>query len=193
MHSLLRSLPPEQKTRWPVHLPELVQAYNNTPHTSTGFAPYFLLFGQEPRLPVDDLLGRPAQAAVGTVDWVRQHRLRLQELHHKAFDQLNRAAAEMAHFTDKRAAEHALQVGNHVYLRNRVLDRNMIQVHQVTSHPFDDQHVYMTKPVAGGPERTVHRKDLLLATTPLVVDADQKTSQNGHCPVSYTHLRAHET
>ena len=90
---------------------------------------------------VDDLLGRPAQAAVGPVDWVRQHRLWLQEAHHMAFDQLNRAAAERAHFTDKRAAEHALQVGDHVYLRNRVLGRNKIQdfwrpeLHQVTS-PF---------------------------------------------------------
>ena len=48
MHSLLHTLPLEQKPRWPVHLPELVQAYNNTPHASTGFALYFLLFGQEP-------------------------------------------------------------------------------------------------------------------------------------------------
>ena len=89
MHSLLRTLPPEQKTKWPVHLQELVQAYNNTLHASAGFAPRFLLFGQEPRLPVDDLLGRSALAAVETVDWVRQHRLRLQEALHKAFDRLN--------------------------------------------------------------------------------------------------------
>ena len=94
------------------HLPELVQAYNNTPHSSTGFAPHFLLFGQEPRLPVDDLMGRSAQAAVRTIDWVRRHRLRLQEALHKAFDQLNRAAAEMAHFIDKRAAEYALLIKN---------------------------------------------------------------------------------
>ena len=69
MHCLLPTQPPEQKPRWPVHLPELVQAYNNTPHASTGFAPYILLFGQEPRLPVDDLLGRPAHTAAGAVDW----------------------------------------------------------------------------------------------------------------------------
>ena len=32
----------------------------------------------------------------------------------------------------------------------------------------------MTKPVAGGSERTVHRKELLLPTIPLVVDADHQ-------------------
>ena len=72
---------------------------------------------------------------------MRQHRLRLQEALHKAFDRLNRAAAERAHFTDRRETKHALQVGDHVYLCNRVLGRNKIQdfwrpeLHQVTS-PF---------------------------------------------------------
>ena len=62
-----------------------------------------MLFGQAPRLPVDDLLGRPAHTAAGTVDWVRQHRL--QEAHHKAFDQLKQAAAKRARYTDKGAAD----------------------------------------------------------------------------------------
>ena len=44
----------------------------------------------------------------------------------------------------------------------------------MTSRPFGDQDVHMTKPVAVGPEHTVHRKDLLLVTTPLVVDADHQ-------------------
>ena len=57
LHDLLRTLPPKQKSKWPQYLPELVQAYNNTPHASTRFSPHFLLFGQEPQLLVDTCLG----------------------------------------------------------------------------------------------------------------------------------------
>ena len=129
---------------------------------------------------MDDPLVHSAQAAAGTVSWVYQHRLRLQEAHHKALDQLKQAAADRTRYTDKRAADHALQVGDHVYVRNRELGRNKIQdfwrpeLHRVTSRPFDDQHVYMIQPLAGSAERAVHRKDLMPAIIPLVMDSDHQ-------------------
>ena len=42
---LLKSLPKEQKSNWPLHLPLLVFAYNATPHDTTGYWPYELMFG----------------------------------------------------------------------------------------------------------------------------------------------------
>ena len=89
--------------------------------------------------------------------------------------QLKQAAAKRARYADKGAADHALQVGDHVYLRNRALGRLKIQdfwrpeLHRVTARPFDN--VYMTQPLAGGPERAVNRKDIMPATAPFVVDA----------------------
>ena len=40
------------------------------------------------------------------------------------------------------------------------------------SRPFDDQHVYMIQPLAGGGERAMHRKDLMPTTPLLVMDSD---------------------
>ena len=42
---LLKSLPKEQKSNWPLYLPLLVYAYNATPHDTTDYQPYKLMFG----------------------------------------------------------------------------------------------------------------------------------------------------
>ena len=42
---LLQSLPKEQKSCWPLHVPSLVFAYNAMPHRVTGYQPYEPMFG----------------------------------------------------------------------------------------------------------------------------------------------------
>ena len=47
MIGLLTSLSQEQKDNWPLHLPSLVFVYNATPHSTTGYQPYELMFGHK--------------------------------------------------------------------------------------------------------------------------------------------------
>ncbi|KAL2089313.1 hypothetical protein ACEWY4_014001 [Coilia grayii] len=51
--SMLRSLPPRQKHKWPQMVQTMTFVYNCTAHETTGFAPFYLMFGRVPRLPVD--------------------------------------------------------------------------------------------------------------------------------------------
>ena len=57
LFGLMRTLNSEQKPNWPVYLPSLVYAYNATPHSSTGFQPYELMFGCKAPMPCDNWLG----------------------------------------------------------------------------------------------------------------------------------------
>jgi len=41
---------------WDLITPMVVSAYNNTEHKTTKEIPYFLIFGREPRTPIDAML-----------------------------------------------------------------------------------------------------------------------------------------
>ena len=117
-------------------------------------------------------------SAVGPTDWVRQHCLRLQDAHARALKHLQQAVTERVKQTDQRAADHPLNVGDLVYMRNRVISRSKRQdrwrpeLYVVTAWPYPGIHMYAVKPFAGGQERTVSRDDLLHARTPLEVGKD---------------------
>ena len=53
--NMLKSIPENEKGNWRVHLPKLMFAYNATVNKTTQFSPFYLLFGREARLPIDDV------------------------------------------------------------------------------------------------------------------------------------------
>ena len=56
MINMLKTLPEDQKKHWNNHLGSLTFAYNSTVHKSTGYSPFYLLFGRESRLPIDTIM-----------------------------------------------------------------------------------------------------------------------------------------
>ena len=57
LFDLLCTLSKERKADWPVYIPSLVFAYNATPHLTTGFQPYQLIFGRWALAPCNSWLG----------------------------------------------------------------------------------------------------------------------------------------
>ena len=53
LQRMIGKLDPECCQKWLVHLGSVLIAYNTTQSLVTGFSPYYLMFGQRPRLPID--------------------------------------------------------------------------------------------------------------------------------------------
>jgi hypothetical protein len=119
MHNLLKTLEPGQKKKWPIHLPELVYIYNATMHSSTGYAPYYLLFRREPRLPVDLVLGRSGETSAGPPeDWVNVHHQRMIKAHQAASRVMEKKARQRQATNNRSAKENVIAVGATVLKRN---------------------------------------------------------------------------
>lgn len=129
MHNLLRTLDDKEKRKWPEYLPELVMMYNCTPHCSTGFSPYQLMFGRSPMLPIDQIFAIHSEdEKVNPDEYLNKHRQRLQDMYDLAIERLNQNAEKRA--LDARKSKRvlpSLKEGAIVYLRNRVIGRNKIQ------------------------------------------------------------------
>ena len=51
--SMIGTLPGDAKKKWQEWVPMLVHAYNCTTSSVTGYSPYFLIYGRQPKLPID--------------------------------------------------------------------------------------------------------------------------------------------
>lgn len=119
LHNLLRTLSQSKKRRWVEYLPKVVFAYNTTEHASTGYSPYFLVFGQSPKLPVDILFGVSQTDAAESVDeWVVGHHERCKEAYQKARGQMQHMAKVRKRQIGPPSLQSYLQVGQLVYRRN---------------------------------------------------------------------------
>ena len=172
LHDLLRTLSEKKKRRWAEHVHEVVNAYNLTPHSSTGYAPFYLMFGRDSRQPIDLLLGT-GEEVVERSDWVSRHQQRLQEAYQLARRQLVHEADSRKKHYDRKARDLPLSFGQRVYRRKRdIRGRNKIQdvwegkVYKVVARKGKND-VYVIEPADGfGELRTVNRVDLRLCPQP---------------------------
>ena len=71
----------QHQTDWDVWLSAVIYAYNSAKHTSTGYAPYELMYEREARLPGDLLRIDRRRSLVTMQDWHRNLQSRLEESH----------------------------------------------------------------------------------------------------------------
>lgn len=168
LHDLLRTLSPEQKRRWPRHLSQVTYAYNTTVHQSTGRTPYFLMFGRDPKLPVDFLVREEPESDIPLEEWVEEHQKSLSSAYESVQKRLESKRAEKRQREQGQAMASEFEEGDLVFTRNHsVRGRNKIQdfwdstLYQVVRPPPATGVVYSVAPVGQeGPLRQLHRTEL---------------------------------
>lgn len=170
---LLGTLEDRKKTEWRLHVSPLVHAYNCTRNDTTGYSPYFLMFGRNPRLPIDVRMGLTPDPDPDNTKtprgFAKKLQDRLKEAHRLASAKADKRAAANKRRYDTKVRESVLLAGDRVLVRNvrirgkhKLADRWERTIYVIVRQPNEDIPVYVIQQEDGqGRERTLHRNLLL--------------------------------
>eukprot|EP00057_Strongylocentrotus_purpuratus_P010055 XP_011664529.1 PREDICTED: transposon Ty3-I Gag-Pol polyprotein [Strongylocentrotus purpuratus] len=163
--SIIRSMEPSDRRKWPETLSHLVFIYNTTPHRSTGYSPYRLMYGREPSLPIDQLLSRTEQS--WDEDFVETQAAALSRMNKLVEKNLKEIVLGNKIKHDKQVKSSPLEVGQQVLLKRMAFTTR----HKLKDKFYRDPYVivdvnregdvYSIRPIHGGKVKTVNRKLLI--------------------------------
>ena len=118
--NMLGTLENHKKEDWKSYVTPLVHSYNATKHPSTGYSPYFFMFGRHPRLATDAYLGIsfPEESAIVSQDhYATKLKKRLQYAYKVASKEAQKAVDRNKANYDLKVREATLDVGDRVLIR----------------------------------------------------------------------------
>ncbi|KAG1925740.1 interleukin-1 receptor accessory protein-like 1-A [Pimephales promelas] len=168
---LLGTLSDKKKEHWRKYVRPVVHAYNCTRNDATGETPFFLMFGRQPRLPIDLCFGiNPKGHNSKThTHYVSELKRRLRYAYQLAVQNAEKRQLMNKARWDKKVTAATVEVGDRVLVRNvnirrkhKIADRWESTIYVVVKQPNAEIPVYVIQPEnCEGPERVLHR-DLLL-------------------------------
>lgn len=169
--AMLRNLPEEAKADWKSSLAKVIHAYNCTRSEASGFAPYYLLFGRNPRLPIDIMFNiTPSDSSLSHQDYVSKWKKRMEDAYKLASQASKESGKRGKELYDRKGHGADLSLGCRVLIRNltekggpgKLRSFWEEKVHIVTKRMYPDSPVYEVKPENGhGRTRVLHRNLLL--------------------------------
>lgn len=112
----LRHFLNQDLTNWDEFLPYAAFTFNTTPHTSTKFSPFELLYGRKAKLPTS--ITKSPEVIYNYDDYTNELKARMQHSHEIARKNLLSSKEKSKEYYDKNIKQLKLKVGDKVLLRN---------------------------------------------------------------------------
>lgn len=179
---MLGTLDKSDKINWKSFLRPLVHAYNCTRHESTGFCPFFLMFGRNPRLPIDVIMGtKGSETGVSSIPkYVENLKKRLNQAYEIASANADKARKHQKRQFDRRIRGAVVCPGDRVLVKkvafdpgkHKLEDRWESDCYVVLQQSNPEIPVFVVQKENGlGPKRTLHRNLLLpISSLPLSLE-----------------------
>ena len=169
--NMLGTLEDRQKDDWRSFVAPLVHSYNATKHESTGYSPYFLMFGRHPRLAVDAYLGlnSPDSPSFSSKEhYATKLKKRLEFAYKIASREAEKSAEQYKTRYDSKVREATVNVGDRVLIRkvglkgrNKLADKWNKDPYVIVSQPDPNIPVFQVKKESDNTTKVLHRNMLL--------------------------------
>ena len=117
---MLRTLEETQKRNWPAMVNKMAHAYNCTRHSSTGFSPYRLMFGCEPTLPIDLIMGltKHSEDVKSYTEFARKWEAQMKEAYEIARTNQRKSQKASEKLCNSKSLLLPLRAGDRVLIKN---------------------------------------------------------------------------
>lgn len=167
---MLGTLESSQKENWKKYVSSLTFAYNSTPHETTKIAPYELMFGRRPKLPIDSVFESARQETSGnkaTREFLKDLQQRMQKTREIVREHTEKSKSKQKKFYDRKAKAVNIVIGDKVLVRrmafdgkHKIEDRYEEEVYTVEEQPIPEIPVFKIR--LGDKVRTLHRNLLFV-------------------------------
>ena len=157
----------------------MIHAYNATKHETTGYSPYFLMFGWHPRLSIDAFRGTQngLLAEASRDSYIQKLDKRFKFVYKTAANEAQKTSRRHNSRYDLKACNSVLKPGDRVFLKNvsirgrHKLANNWERTpYVIQSQPFKNIPVYVLRHEHGSKNTRIVHRNLILSIGSLPIN-----------------------